>query len=61
MELLPFVHNGVLHEPYGEKGNFCGPVDRHRIRDMENKIDKISYHTMKLAECYALDINKKNM
>jgi len=58
-ELLPFVSNGTMHEQLGEDGAFCGTVDSHTIRDMRNKIDKISYHTMKLAECYATDINKK--
>jgi len=30
----PIAINNIMHEPLGPIGNFCGPVDRHTIRDL---------------------------
>jgi len=30
----PIIINNMMHEPFGPEGNFCGPVDRHTIREL---------------------------
>ena len=32
------IINEKVHELLGPAGNFCGPVDRHTIRDMERRL-----------------------
>jgi hypothetical protein len=32
----PVMINGIVHEVFGEPGNFCGPIDKHVIRTLQS-------------------------
>jgi len=34
------IINDIQHEIYGVEGNFCGPVDKHTIRDLEKEVER---------------------
>ena len=37
----PSVTNSTMHEPLGAPGAFCGPVDRHTVRDQAAEIERL--------------------
>ena len=41
----PVILNNIVHEPLGQVGNFCGPKDKHTIRDQTNEITRLSTAT----------------
>ena len=38
---IAFVSNGYQHEIYGPQKNFCGPSDKHDMRNMHNRINQL--------------------
>ena len=39
--LEPVRINNTIHEPYGKMGNFCGPADKHKIRDLQHCLGEL--------------------
>jgi hypothetical protein len=40
--------NNTVHERLGDEGSFCGPVDRHIIRDQDKEIARLTLEVEQL-------------
>lgn len=53
----PLIHNNTLHEPLGPRGNFCGPVDKHIIRDLMDENEDLK-DTIKTLQTKIFDLER---
>ena len=55
----PIIINDYVHEPFGVEGNFCGPLDKHDIRDLTNKVEELSRITTQYLDFYEACMNNR--